>query len=319
MTQEVATREAYGKKLAELGEKYPNIVVLDADLSGSTKTEVFAKKFPNRFFNMGVAEQDLMGTAAGLAACGKIAFVSSFAMFAAGRAWEPLRQSIAYPHLNVKICASHAGLTVGEDGASHQIIEDIALMRVIPGMHVFVPSDAIETEKVLEAAVEIQGACYIRLCRAKSPVLFDASYNFKPGKGNVIRTGKDGVPRAIGPRDICVFTNGFMTASVLEAAKKMEAGGVNCTVVNMASIKPIDEELIVQMAKSHRILFSAEEHNVMGGFGSAIAEVLTTRYPQRLIRLGVQDVFGQSGSYQAVLAHYKLDADGLVESIKKSL
>lgn len=305
----IATREAYGKKLAELGDKYPNIVVLDADLSGSTKTEVFAKKFPNRFFNMGVAEQDLMGTAAGLAASGKIAFVSSFAMFAAGRAWEPLRQSIAYPHLNVKICASHAGLTVGEDGASHQIIEDIALMRVIPGMHVFVPSDAIETEKVLEAAVEIDGACYIRLCRAKSPVLFDASYSFKPGKGNVIRTGKD----------VCVFTNGFMTAAVLEAAKKLEASGVNCTVVNMASIKPIDEELIVQIAKSHRLLFSAEEHNVMGGFGSAIAEVLTTRYPQRLIRLGVQDVFGQSGSYQAVLAHYKLDADGLAESIKKFL
>lgn len=305
---EIATREAYGKKLAELGEKHPNIVVLDADLSCSTKTEVFAKKFPHRFFNMGVAEQDLMGTAAGLAACGKIAFVSTFAMFATGRAWEPLRQSIAYTHLNVKICASHAGLTVGEDGASHQIIEDIALMRVIPGMHVFVPADGVETEKVLEAAVEINGPCYIRLCRAKGPILFDSGYTFKPGRGNIIRTGKD----------ICIFTNGYMTAAVLEAAKKMETHKIQATVVNMASIKPIDEELIVQMAKSHRLLFSTEEHNVMGGFGSAIAEVLTTRYPARLIRLGVQDVFGQSGSHQALMKHYKLDTDGLVESITKN-
>lgn len=306
---EIATREAYGKKLAELGDKYPNIVVLDADLSCSTKTEVFAKKFPHRFFNMGVSEQDMMGTAAGLASCGKIVFASTFAIFAAGRAWEPFRQSIAYPHFNVKVCASHAGLTVGEDGASHQMIEDIALMRVIPGVKVFVPSDGIETEKVLEAIVENSGPCYVRLCRAKSPVLFDSAYQFRIGKGNVVRTGKN----------VCIFTAGFMTHLVLNAADKLVSLGIDPTVVNLCSVKPLDGDLVVEMAQKHQHLFSVEEHNIVAGFGSAIAEVLCERFPAPLYRLGLNDEFGQSGSYQEVLQHYHLNSDGIVDSIKKRI
>lgn len=306
---EIATREAYGKKLAELGDKYPQIVVLDADLSGSTKTAVFAKKFPDRFFNMGVAEQDLMGTAAGLATCNKIVFVSTFTIFATGRAWEPLRQSIAYPHLNVKICSSHAGLTVGEDGASHQTVEDIAIMRVIPGMRVFVPADAIETEKILDNIIEYDGPCYVRLSRAKTPVLFDSSYEFTPGKGNVIREGKD----------LCLFTVGFLTSSVLEAAEKLKQKNISATVVNMASVKPIDSDLIVAMAKRHKYLASVEEHSTIGGLGSAIAEVLTTSHPASLIRIGVNDEFGQSGSYQEVLSHYGLDAAGITKTLVKEI
>ncbi|MBI4411794.1 MAG: transketolase family protein [Deltaproteobacteria bacterium] len=307
---EIATREAYGKKLADLGDKYPNIVVLDADLSCSTKTGVFAAKFPDRFFNMGVAEQDMMGTAAGLAASGKIVFVSTFAIFATGRAWEPFRQSAAYPHLNVKVCATHAGLTVGEDGASHQTVEDIAVMRVIPGVKVFVPADGVETEKVLEEIVKTDGPCYVRLSRAKSPVLFDAaSYQFRIGKGNILREGSD----------LCVFTAGYMTSIVLEAAKKLEEKKISTTVVNMASVKPIDEELIAAMPARHRFLASVEEHSVIGGLGSAVAEVLTARAPARLIRVGVDDQFGQSGDYLAVLKHYGLDAEGVANTILKNI
>ncbi len=306
---EIATREAYGKKLAELGDKNPPIVVLDADLSGSTKTEVFAKKFPHRFFNMGVAEQDMLGTAAGLAACDKIVFASTFAIFAAGRAWEPFRQSSAYPHLNVKLCASHAGLTVGEDGASHQMIEDIALMRVIPGMKVFVPSDGIETEKILEAIVVDQGPCYVRLSRAKGPAVFGPDYQFKIGKGHVLQKGKD----------LCIFTMGFMTSLVLQAAEILKTKGINPTVVNLASVKPIDAALIVEMAKTHNWLASVEEHTVMAGFGSAVAEVLTDQSPRPLIRLGLQDEFGQSGGYKEVLAHYGLSPQGIADSLLKRI
>lgn len=306
---QIATREAYGKKLAELGDKYPNIVVLDADLSGSTKTAIFAKKFPDRFFNMGVAEQDLMGTAAGLAACDKIVFVSTFTIFATGRAWEPLRQSIAYPHLNVKICPSHAGLTVGEDGASHQTVEDIALMRVIPGMQVFVPSDAIETEKILESIVDYNGPCFVRLGRAKGPVLFDSSYKFTPGKGNILRKGSD----------LCIFTAGYLTAAVLETAEKLSSKNISTTVVNMASIKPIDQELIVAMAQKHKHLASVEEHSIIGGLGSAVAEVLTSSYPAKLVRIGVNDEFGQSGNYKEVLAHYGLDTDSIARTLIREM
>jgi transketolase len=302
---EIATREAFGKKLAELGEKYPQIVVLDADLSCSTKTDIFAKKFPHRFFNMGVAEQDMMGTAAGLAACGKIVFTSTFAMFATGRAWEPVRQSIVYPHLNVKICASHAGLNVGEDGASHQIVEDISLMRTIPTMKVFVPSDAVETEKILEAIVLAPGPCYVRLNRAKSPVLFEPSYDFKIGKGNVIVQGKE----------VCFFTMGFMTHIVLDGVRILKDKGVHATVVNCASVKPLDEDLVVAMALRHKLLVSIEEHVIMGGLGSAIAETLTSRHPASLLRLGMNDEFGQSGSHQELLEHYGLSAPKIAEKV----
>lgn len=302
---EIATREAYGKKLAELGGRYPNIIVLDADLSGSTKTAVFAGKYPNRFFNMGVAEQDMMGTAAGLATCGKIVFASTFAIFAAGRAWEPIRQSICYPNLPVKICASHAGLSVGEDGASHQMIEDIAIMRAIPHMKVFVPSDGIETEQILEAVVKDPGPCYVRLSRAKSPMIFDASYQFAIGRGNIVREG----------RDVCVFTAGLVTPAVLGAAEILKAQGINPTIVNMASVKPIDRDLVAAMAQRHKLLVSVEEHTVIGGLGSAIAETLAEVQPARLMRLGVNDEFGTSGEAMAVMAHYGLSAEGIAQSI----
>lgn len=305
----IATRTAYGKKLAELGEKYPDIVVVDADLSCSTKTNVFAKKFPGRFFNVGVSEQDLMGTSAGLALAGHRVFASTFTMFAAGRAWEIVRQSIVYPHLNVKICSSHAGITVGEDGASHQIIEDIALMRVIPTMKVLVPADAWQTMSMLDFLVTDPTPAFMRLGRADVTDVFSDGYVFRLGKGDILRKGGD----------VCIFVTGFPTRATLDAADILKDKGIEVTVVNLGSVKPIDEDLIAEMAKSHKFLFSVEEHNVMAGFGSAIAEVLTKRQPKILHRLGLQDEFGQSGSYKDLLKHYRLDAQGIASSVLKRL
>lgn len=301
----VATREAYGQKLAELGKAHPDIVVLDADLSGSTKTGVFAKKYPDRFFNVGVAEQDLMATAAGLAQSGLTVFASTFAMFAAGRAWEVVRQSIAYPKLNVKICPTHAGITVGEDGASHQMIEDITLMRVLPGMKVLVPADEYQTASMMDFMMEDKGPNYLRLGRAAAPSVFQENYRFQIGKGDVILKGSD----------VCLFTTGFVTKATLDSATLLRSKGVSATVVCMGSIKPIDEDLIVQMAGSHRMLFTIEEHSVIGGLGSAVAEVLTEKHPTFLHRLGLQDQFGQSGPYQELLKHYRLDANGIAECV----
>lgn len=305
----IATRSAYGKKLAELGKTHPEIVVLDADLSGSTKTNIFAEKFPERFFNVGVAEQDLMGTAAGIAQSGFTVFASTFTMFATGRAWEIVRQSIVYPHMNVKICSSHAGITVGEDGASHQIIEDIALMRVIPTMKVLVPADAHQTMSMMDFLVNDKGPAFMRLGRADVPQVFDSSYQFKMGKGDVLREGKD----------VCLFTTGFVTRATLDAAELLASRGVSASVVCLGSIKPMDEDLIVNMAGRHDTLFSVEEHNVLAGFGSAIAEVLCEKRPSRLYRLGMQDEFGQSAPHPILLKHYKLDAQGIAESVLKKL
>lgn len=304
-TGSLATREAYGKKLAELGEQNPKIVVVEADLSGSTKTGVFAKKFPNRFFNVGVAEQDLMGTAAGLAQAGFTVFASTFTIFATGRAWEIVRQSIAYPKLNVKICSTHSGITVGEDGASHQSLEDIALMRVIPGMKVLVPSDAVQAEAMIEYAAKIDGPVFVRLGRASAGDVYPADYKFTLGKGDVLREGDD----------VCLFTTGFVTRATLDAADLLQAKGISASVVNLGSIKPIDEDLIVAMAKKHKTLFSVEEHSVVGGFGSAIAEVLTEKYPHQLHRLGLNDEFGQSGPWNELVKFYKLDAGGIAEAV----
>lgn len=302
----LATREAYGKKLAELGATHPEIVVIDADLSGSTKTNEFAKKFPQRFFNVGVAEQNLMGTAAGLAQSGFTVFASTFTIFATGRAWEVVRQSIAYPHFNVKICSTHSGITVGEDGASHQSVEDIALMRAIPGMTVLVPADAWQTYSMMDFLVDHKGPVFMRLGRAGAPDVFGPGYKFTIGKGDVLKSGKD----------ICIFTTGFVTGAAVKAAEILDQKGVSASVVNLGSVKPIDEDLIVQMAKQHKVLFSVEEHTVMGGFGSAIAEVLTTHSPQTLYRLGLQDEFGQSGTPHELLKHYKLDAEGIAEQVE---
>jgi len=309
MAEQIATRDAYGKRLAELGEVYPNIVVLDADLSGSTKTAVFAKKFPHRFFNMGVAEQDMMGTAAGFALTGKVPFVSTFAMFATGRAWEIVRNSIAYPHLNVKICATHAGLTVGEDGASHQTVMDISLMRVIPGMKVLVPADAVETEQMIEAAYKTPGPVYVRLSRAKFPVIFDSNYKFEVGKAKVLTEGKD----------IAIIACGLLTSHALEAQKILATQGIQATVVNCSSIKPLDEKTILEVAKKTQCMITVEEHSIIGGLGSAVTECLSENHPVSVHRMGVRDQFGQSAPAEELLKAYHLMPEDIAKEAKRIL
>ena len=304
-----ATREAYGKALAELGEKHENIVVLDADLSGSTKTAVFAKKFPERFINVGIAEQNMIGIAAGLAAAGKVCFASSFAMFAVGRAFEPIRNSIAYPKMNVKICATHAGITVGEDGGSHQAIEDISLMRSVPNMTVVVPADGVSTGKALEALYEMEGPAYCRLGRAAVPILYPQDMEFTLGKGIVLRDGKD----------LAMIACGAMVAPTLEAAKALEQEGIRAAVVDMHTIKPIDRELIGKLAKQCGRILTVEEHSVIGGLGSAVAEVCAEECPVRVKRMGLQDVFGQSGKPDDLLKEYGLTAEAIAETAETFL
>lgn len=299
----VATREAYGKALLRLGETRPDVVVLDADLSGSTKTKAFSKAFPERFFNIGVAEANMMGTAAGLAAMGKTVFASSFAMFAAGKAWEQVRQSICVPNLPVKICATHAGLTVGEDGKSHQMLEDIALMRVLPHMSVVVPADGTEAEKAVEAVCDHRGPVYVRLSRAATPVLFDSSYRFELGKGQVLRDGKD----------VALVATGVEVSACVEAAELLAGRGIQARVINIATIKPIDEALLVQAARDCGCVLTAEEHQVNGGLGTAVAQVLCQHAPVPMDLCGMTDEFGQSGTAGELLAHYGLDAASLAE------
>jgi transketolase len=302
--QLLGTRDVYGDTLALLGEKYHDIVVLDADLSGSTKTSVFAKKFASRFFNMGVSEQDLMGTAAGFAAGGKIPFASSFAIFATGKAWEQIRQSIAYPSLNVKIVATHGGITVGEDGGSHQTTEDISLMRILPNMTVIVPADGIETRKTLEAIVLHNGPVYMRLSRVKFPVIFDDSYTFRIGKGSIVREG----------RDVTVFACGYMLAPALRAREMLRENGIQAQVVNISTIKPIDEDLILSCAKVTRAIVTAEEHSIIGGLGSAVAEVISEKYPVPLRRIGVRDRFGTSGSAEDLVQYFGLTPEAIAKA-----
>ncbi|HHY79540.1 transketolase family protein [Thermoanaerobacter thermohydrosulfuricus] len=302
----MATREAYGKALVELGAKNKNVVVLDADLSKSTKTADFQKVYPDRFFNMGISEQDMMVTAAGLATCGKIPFASTFAIFATGRAYEQVRNSIGYPHLNVKIAATHAGITVGEDGATHQSIEDISLMRGIPGMVVINPADAEETRQAIFAAAEHYGPVYIRLGRMAVPDIHDQNYKFELGKGEVIREGKD----------VAIIATGIMVAIAIEAADKLKEEGIEATVVNIHTIKPIDKDLIVEVAKKTGKVITAEEHSIIGGLGSAVAEVLSEEYPVKIKRIGIRDEFGQSGSPKELLKHYGLTAEDIVKAAK---
>lgn len=302
----MATREAYGKALVELGAKNKDVVVLDADLSKSTKTADFQKVYPDRFFNMGISEQDMMVTAAGLATCGKIPFASTFAIFATGRAYEQVRNSIGYPHLNVKIAATHAGITVGEDGATHQSIEDISLMRGIPGMVVINPADAEETRQAIFAAAEHYGPVYIRLGRMAVPDIHDQNYKFELGKGEVIREGKD----------VAIIATGIMVAIAIEAADKLKEEGIEATVVNIHTIKPIDKDLIVEVAKKTGKVITAEEHSIIGGLGSAVAEVLSEEYPVKIKRIGIRDEFGQSGSPKELLKHYGLTAEDIVKAAK---
>lgn len=307
MSQKVATRDAYGDALVNLGKKRNDVVVLDADLSGSTKTAKFAKAFPERFFNMGIAEQDMMGTAAGLALGGKLPFVSTFAVFATGRAWEQVRQSICYPNLNVKIVASHAGITVGEDGGSHQSIEDIAVMRVIPQMTVIVPADGGETTLAIEAAAEHRGPCYVRVGRNKVPAVLGSDYQFKIGKAHVFNEG----------RDAAIVAAGIMVAEALKARDLLKAEGIDAGVINMSTIKPLDADALRAAAKRCGAVVTAEEHSIIGGLGGAVAEVLAESMPVPLVRVGVKDLFGTSGESDGLLKHYGLSADDIVTAVKE--
>ena len=308
--KKIATRESYGQTLVELGAENKDIVVLDADLAGATKTAMFKKAYPDRFFDCGVAEGNMMSIAGGLAACGKIPFASSFAMFATGRAFEQVRNTIGYPHLNVKICASHAGITVGEDGASHQCLEDLALMRTIPGMVVMNPADDVEARAAVRAAAAYDGPVYIRLGRSAVPVINEpATYKFEWGKGIQIKEGSD----------ITIIATGLMVDSAIKAAEKLEADGVKADVIDIHTIKPIDEDIILKSAKKTGKVFTVEEHSVIGGLGSAVCEVLSEKYPCKVKRIGIYDVFGESGSAADLLKAYKLDGDGVYEQIKAEL
>ncbi|MGL5635019.1 MAG: transketolase family protein [Sarcina sp.] len=310
MMAKIATREAYGKALVELGKVNDKVVVLDADLSKSTKTADFSKDFSDRFINMGIAEANMMSVAAGMSTCDKIPFVSTFAMFAAGRAFEQVRNSICYPRLNVKICATHAGLTVGEDGASHQSVEDLALMRAIPNMTVISPSDAVETEAVIKAIAEYNGPCYVRLGRAGVNVINDnPSYKFVIGKGVELRKGTD----------VTIVATGIMVDEALAAEEILKAEGISANVINIHTLKPLDNELLVKAAKETKAIVTAEEHNVIGGLGSAVAEALTEVYPVPVIKVGVQDTFGESGKPAELMEKYGLTAAKIVEAAKKAI
>jgi len=309
LADKVATRDAYGKALLILGAENPNVVVLDADLSKSTKTADFGKKFPERFFNMGIAEANLIGTAAGLAAAGKIPFASTFAIFAVGRAFEQIRNSIAYPKLNVKIAATHAGISVGEDGGSHQAIEDVAIMRAVPNMVVLVPADGEETRQVILAAAKYDGPVYIRMGRLAVPLLFGEDYNFEIGKANVLKEGTD----------VAIMANGLMVSMALEAAEELAGKGISVSVVNVASVKPLDEETIVRVAKQTKAVVTAEEHNIIGGLGSAIAEVLGEKLPTPMVRVGLKDTFGESGRPQELLEKYGLTKTDLIKAVHEVL
>lgn len=309
MSKNIATREAYGNALKELGLVNSDVVVLDADLSGSTKTSVFAKEFPERFINVGIAEQNLMGVAAGLATTGKIPFASTFAMFATGRAFEIIRNSIGYPHLNVKIAATHAGLTVGEDGASHQALEDISVMRTIPGMVVINPADGEETKQAIFKAAEYNGPVYIRLGRAGVPSIFDESYNFEIGKGVEL----------VGGNDITIIATGIMVSKALEASAILKEEGINARVINISTIKPIDKDIIIKASKETKGIVTAEEHNIIGGLGSAVSEVIVENHPTTVKRVGVMDTFGESGNGSMLLEKYGLTTENIISKVKDIL
>ncbi|HJD02076.1 MAG TPA: transketolase family protein [Candidatus Mediterraneibacter excrementavium] len=306
--KKIATRESYGNALAELGSEHKDLVVLDADLASATKTGVFKKAHPDRFIDCGIAEGNMMGVAAGLAAAGMVPFASTFAMFAAGRAYEQVRNSIGYPHLNVKIGATHAGISVGEDGATHQCNEDIALMRTIPGMTVICPSDDVEAKAAVRVAYEFEGPVYLRFGRLAVPVINDRpDYKFEIGKGVVLREGKD----------VTIIATGLPVSNCLEAAEKLAADGIEAKVINMHTIKPLDEELVLAAAKETGKVVTVEEHSVIGGLGSAVCDVLAEKAPARVLKIGINDVFGESGPAVELIKKYGLDADSIYEKIKK--
>ena len=309
MADKMATRQAYGKALVELGAKKPELVVMDADLSKSTMTAEFGKTYPERFFNMGIAEQNLYGAAAGLALSGKVVCASTFAMFATGRAFEIIRNSIGYTKANVKICATHAGITVGEDGASHQTFEDIALMRTIPGMTVINPSDGVSAKKLLEQAVEMYGPCYVRLGRAAVPVFYDESADITLGRANTIREGKD----------VTVIATGIMVNEAFIAAEKLAEEGIDVRVIDIHTIKPIDSDAIIKAAEETKAIVTAEEHSIVGGLGSAVAEVVVKSAPVRMAMVGQQDTYGESGKPDQIKEKYGMTSADIINAVKSVL
>ena len=308
--KKIATRDSYGETLKELGAIHDDIIAMDADLAGATKSGIFMKAFPDRHINCGIAEANMTGIAAGLASCGYVPFISSFAMFAAGRAFEQIRNSIGYTHLNVKICATHAGLTVGEDGASHQAIEDLALMRTIPGMTVICPADAVETEAAIKAIADFDGPCYVRLGRAAVNVINDENtYKFEIGKGVTLSEGND----------VTIIATGIMVDVALEAKEILENKGINARIINIHTLKPIDSELLIKAAKETGAIVTVEEHSIIGGLGSAVSEVISEEYPVPVLKVGVKDVFGESGLPNQLLEKYGLTASAVVEKAEKAI
>lgn len=302
-----ATRQSYGEALLELGKKNEKVVVLDADLAGATKTNIFAKEIPERFFDMGIAEQDMIGTAAGFATCGKIPFASTFAVFATGRVYDQIRNSVCYPNLNVKICATHCGITVGEDGATHQMLEDINLMRGLPNMTLISPADDVEAKWAVEEAARINGPVYIRFGRAATPIIYDENYEFKLGKAIQFGDGEDAT----------IFATGMMVAESLKAKEELEKEGIKVRVVDIHTIKPIDKDIIIKCAKETKKLISIEEHSIIGGLGTAISEVLVENYPAKLVRMGMKDCFGKSGKAQELLEYFGLTSKEIIEKVKE--
>ena len=306
--KKIATRQSYGEELAKLGEENKDIVVLDADLTTATKTGIFAEKFPDRFINVGIAEQNLMGIAAGLSTFGKIPYASTFAVFAAGRAYEQIRNSIAYPKLNVKVVATHAGITVGEDGATHQMLEDLSLMRTLPNMTVMCTSDDIQTKWAVREISKIDGPVYLRLCRMATPIIYDVTEEFEIGKGVQIGQGTDA----------SIIATGATVAEALKAQEILKEDGIDVRVIDMHTIKPIDRELIIKCAKETKRIITVEDHNIIGGLGSAVCEVLSEEYPTKVEKMGVPDCFGRSGKAEELMKYYKIDSSAIVENLGKS-
>jgi len=307
LDNKIATRESFGKALVELGKENENVVVLTADLAGATKTSLFEKEFPDRFINVGIAEQNMIGISAGLATTGKIPFASTFAMFAAGRAYDQIRNSVAYPKLNVKICGTHAGVTVGEDGATHQMLEDLSLMRSIPNMTVLCTSDDVQTKWAIKEMAKIDGPVYIRLARVATPVIYDKNQKFEIGKMVQIGDGTDAT----------VFATGVEVAEALKAKEELEKENINIRVVDVHTIKPIDREMIIKCAKETKKLITIEDHSVIGGLGTAVCEVLSEEYPTKVVRMGMQDKFGKSGKAEQLLKYFKLDSEAIIEQVKE--
>lgn len=301
----IATRQSYGEALAELGRENEDVVVLDADLSTATKTILFAKEFPQRFFDMGIAEQDMMATAAGFATCNKIPFASTFAVFAAGRAYDQIRNSICYPNLNVKICATHSGITVGEDGATHQMLEDIAMMRTLPNMKVICPSDDTQTKWMVKEISKIKGPVYLRLSRMSTPIIYEQTQKFEIGKAIQIGTGTE----------VSIIATGDVVAEAINAKEELEKQGIFVRVIDMHTIKPIDREMIVKCAKETKKIITIEDHNIIGGLGSAVCEVLAEEYPCKVVRMGIKDSFGKSGKAEELMKYFKITAEDIVEKI----